>query len=415
MTPRRREQVSWALYSWANHSFSTTILVGFFPIFFAQYWAKGVAGSVSTFYLGAINSAAAFIVMLMAPWLGALADRLAWKKRLLAVFTVIGAVASAGLATVGEGQWLPAAIIFGVASIGFYSGSSFQDALLVQVAEPSESDRISALGYAFGYLGGGLLLLANVALVLHPAWFGLPDAIAATKVAFVAVGIWWALFSIPTFRDVPEPAPLATTATWRDLWETLRRVARDRPVRSFLIAYWLYIDALGTVQQMAVDFGAKLGFSTGTLIGALLMVQFLSFPSAIAFGRIAGRIGTRQAIYLGLAVFVLVTCWAYVLRTERQFFAMAVMVALVQGGVQSLSRSYFTRLIPRERAGEYFGFYNMLGKFAAVLGPLTVGIVAAMTGDPHLSILALIVFFAAGAFLLSRATPQQGDSGILRA
>jgi len=402
VSPQRKQEIAWALYSWANHAFSTTILVGFFPIFFAQYWAKGVPGGTSTFYLGAINSAAAFIVMLMAPWLGALADRLAWKKRLLAIFTVIGALASAGLAMVGEGQWLQAAIVFALASIGFYSGSSFQDALLVQVAAARDSDRVSALGYAYGYLGGGVLLVINVVLVMHPAWFGLADAVVATKIAFVLVGLWWAGFSIPTFRGVEEPAPIATTATWSELWQTLKRVVKDVPVRNFLLAYWLYIDALGTVQQMAVDFGAKLGFSTGTLIGALMMVQFLSFPAAIVFGRIAGRIGTRRAIYLGLFVFVLVTCWAYVLRTELQFFLMAVMVALVQGGVQSLSRSFFSRLIPRERAGEYFGFYNMLGKFAAVLGPLTVGVVARVTGDPHLSILALILFFAAGAALLAR-------------
>ncbi len=414
MTPQRKQEIAWASYSWANHSFSTTILVGFFPIFFAQYWAKGVPGGTSTFYLGAINSAAAFIVMLMAPWLGALADRLAWKKRLLAIFTVIGALASAGLALIGEGQWLQAAIVFAIASIGFYSGSSFQDALLVQVADAHDSDRVSALGYAYGYLGGGVLLVINVVLVMHPAWFGLSDAVTATKIAFVLVGLWWAGFSIPTFRGVVEPAPIATTATWADLWRTLKRVANNVPVRNFLLAYWLYIDALGTVQQMAVDFGAKLGFSTGTLIGALLMVQFLSFPAAIAFGRIAGKIGTRRAIYIGLGVFVLVTCWAYVLRTALQFFLMAVMVALVQGGVQSLSRSFFSRLIPRERAGEYFGFYNMLGKFAAVLGPLTVGVVARITGDPHLSILALIVFFAAGAALLARVR-DDNEPAMIRA
>lgn len=413
MTPQRKQEIAWALYSWANHSFSTTILVGFFPIFFAQYWAKGVPGGTSTFYLGAINSAAAFIVMLMAPWLGALADRLAWKKRLLAIFTMIGALASAGLALIGEGQWLQAAIVFAIASIGFYSGSSFQDALLVQVAAAHDSDRVSALGYAYGYLGGGVLLVINVVLVMHPAWFGLPDAVAATKIAFVLVGLWWAGFSVPTFRGVAEPAPIATTATWAELWQTLKHVAKDVPVRNFLLAYWLYIDALGTVQQMAVDFGAKLGFSTSTLIGALLMVQFLSFPAAIAFGRIAGKIGTRRAIYIGLGVFVLVTCWAYVLRTALQFFLMAVMVALVQGGVQSLSRSFFSRLIPRERAGEYFGFYNMLGKFAAVLGPLTVGVVARITGDPHLSILALIVFFAAGAALLARVRDND-QPGMIR-
>ena len=408
LTPTRKEQVSWAFYSWANHAFATTILVGFFPIFFDRYWAKGVAGTTSTFYLGVTNSSAALIVMVMAPWLGALADRRGYKKRFLSLFTVLGVAASAGLALIGEGQWLLAATVFALGSVGFYAGSSFHDALLVQVAQPQESDRVSAFGYAMGYLGGGLLFVADVLMVLHPGWFGLADAAAATRVAFVTVAIWWALFALPLFRNVPEPAAVAATATWRELWETMKKVINDRPVRNFLLAYWLYIDALGTVQQMAVDFGAKLGFSTSTLITALLMVQFISFPAAIAFGRIAGVIGTRRAIYIGLATFIFVTCWAYVLRTERQFYLMAAVVALVQGGVQSLSRSFFSRLIPRARAGEYFGFYNMLGKFAAVLGPLTVGVVARVTGDQHLSILALIAFFIAGAALLARVPSEPG-------
>jgi UMF1 family MFS transporter len=290
-----------------------------------------------------------------------------------------------------------------VASVGFFGGSSFSDALLVVVATPGESDRVSAFGYALGYLGGGLLFVVNVLMVLHPTWFGLADATIATRLSFLTVAIWWALFALPQFRYVQEPAAIAQTAGWRELWQTLKRVMVNRPVRNFLFAYWLYIDALGTMQQMAVDFGAKLGFSTSALISALLMVQFISFPAAIAFGRLAGRIGTKRAIYLGLIVFMCLTIWAYTLQTERQFFIMASIVALVQGGVQSLSRSYFSRLIPAQQSGEYFGFYNMLGKFAAVLGPLLMGSVAILLGNQRLSIMALAPMFAIGIYLLSRA------------
>lgn len=402
MTPRLRSQLSWALNSWANHAFATTVLVGFFPIFFARYWAQDVAGTTSTFYLGATNSAASFVVMLMAPWLGALADRRGWKKRFLAIFTAIGVVATAALFFIGAGQWQWAAVVFAVASIGFFGGSSFSDALLVQVAEPRETDRVSAFGYALGYLGGGLLFVVNVLMVLHPAWFGLADATIATRISFLTVAVWWALFALPQFRYVQEPAAIAETAGWRELWRTMKRVAANRAVRNFLIAYWLYIDALGTMQQMAVDFGAKLGFSTSALITALVMVQFVSFPAAIAFGRLAGRIGTKPAIYLGLTVLMLLTIWAYALQTERQFFIMASIVGLVQGGVQSLSRSYFSRLIPPQQSGEYFGFYNMLGKFAAVLGPLVMGSVAIMFGSQRLAIVALAPMFAIGIYLLSR-------------
>jgi len=402
MSAKRRSQIAWALNAWANHAFSTTILVGFFPIFFDKYWAKDLPGASSTFYLGLANSGGSFVVMLIAPWLGALADRRGQKKRYLGGFTALGVVASAALAFVGAGQWLWALLVFAVASVGFFASYSFNDALLVEVAEPQESDRVSAFGFAMGYLGGGILFLGDVLLVLHPAWFGLADAAAATRAAFLSVALWWGLFCLPLFRYVPEAPAVMQATGWRELLETMKSVLRNKPVLQFLIAYWLYIDAIGTLQQMAVDFGAKLGFSTNTLITALLLVQFISFPAAWAFGPLAAWIGTKRAIYLGLAVFTALSIWAYFMQTERQFYEMAVGVALVQGGVQALSRSYFSRLIPPERSGEYFGFYNMLGKFAAVLGPLVVGCVALATGNPHLSIMALAVFFLIGAVLLSR-------------
>lgn len=397
-----RARLAWALYAWGNHGFSTSVLVGLFPIFFARYWAADLPGTTSTLYLGIANSAASFVVMLIAPWLGAYADQHGRKKRLLALFTAVGCVATAVLALIGHGQWLHAAIVFALASIGFFAGGSFHDALLVQVSTAADSDRVSLFGYALGYLGGGLLFVLNVFMVLKPSSFGLRDATQATQLSFISVALWWALFALPLFARVPEAAPTAAQAGWRELWDTVRKVAADKPVMRFLIAYWLYIDAIGTLQQMAVDFGAKLGFSTNVLIQALLMVQFISFPAALAFAPLAARIGTRRAIYVGLAVFTAVTVWAWFMRTEAQFYGMAAVVGLVQGGVQALSRSYFSRLIPVHRAGEYFGFYNMLGKFAAVLGPLIVGLVAWSTGNQRLSILVLAVFFVAGAALLSR-------------
>lgn len=409
MTPRRRSQLAWALCAWGNHAFSTTILVGFFPIFFDRYWAKDLAGAVQTSWLGRGNSAAALIVMLIVPWLGALADRLGHKKRYLGWFTALGVTGSAVLAAIGLGQWQWALLAFIAGQVGFFTSYSFNDALLVQVAEPAESDRVSSFGFAMGYLGGGLLFLLNALMVMHPGWFGLGDAATATRACFVSVALWWALFSLPLFRHVPEPAPVAETTGWRELWQTLKKVLQNKPVLRFLIAYWLYIDAIGTLQQMAVDFGVKLGFKDNTLLTALLMVQFISFPAAWGFGWLAGRIGTKRSIYLGLLVFVGVSIWAYFMHTERQFYEMAVAVALVQGGVQALSRSYYSRLIPPERSGEYFGFYNMLGKFAALLGPLVVGEVALATGDPHLSIMVLGLFFIVGAVLLSRVPDPAGE------
>jgi UMF1 family MFS transporter len=410
--PRRAAQWSWALTAWANHSFVTTVLVGLFPIFFDKYWASDLPGTTSTFYLGLSNSSASLLVMLAAPWLGALADRLGRNRRWFGYCTALGAVAIALLSQVGGGRWLIALLWFGLGSIGFWAGSSFQDALLVEVADRTESNRISALGFALGYLGGGLLFLVNVLLVLHPAWFHLADATAAMRVAFLDVAAWWVVFTLPLYRYVGEPPPMQGQAGWRELWATIRSVLDDRPVLNFLLAYWLYIDGISTVQIMATDFGAKLGFTTATLITALLLVQFIAFPFAILFGRLGDRIGPRRAIYVGLAVFVAISVYAYFMRSEWQFYVLAGVFGTVQGGVQALSRSYFSTLIPRERAGEYFGFYNMLGKFAAVLGPLVMGVVAISTGNQRLSIVALTAFFVGGAWLLSRVplSPAYGAS-----
>lgn len=400
---RRRAQWAWALNDWANSAFATTVLVGFFPIFFKQYWARDLAPTDATLYLGFGNSVAAFLVMLLSPWLGALADRLAAKKRFLAMFTGIGVAGTLALAFVGPGQWPLAIAVFTLASVGFFGGLTFNDALLVNVAHRDEADRVSAFGYGLGYLGGGLLFLINVAMVLKPEVFGLADKVAATRAAFISVALWWLLFSLPLFLRVREArVPDDSPVGWRELLATVRKIAQHRPVWMFLLAYFLYIDAVNTLAQMAVDFGLNLGFASDSLIKALLLVQFVSFPAAIAFGHLAGRIGTKASIHLALAVYIAVSGWGYFMQTEAQFYQMAAAIGLVQGGVQSLSRSYFARLIPAAQAGQFFGFYNMLGKFAAVLGPLVVGVVAASTSNPRLSILALIAFFVIGMALLSR-------------
>ena len=410
MSPKRAAQWAWALTAWANHAFVTTVLVGLFPIFFNQYWAAGMPGTTSTFYLGLTNSAAAFFVMLIAPWLGALADRRGQKKLWFGIWTVAGSLATGALALIGRSHWAWALIVFALGSIGFFAGSSFQDALIVQVADGRESNRVSSLGFALGYLGGGLLFLFNVLMVQNSHWFHIASAGMAIRIAFVDVALWWIVFSLPLFRLVHEAPPTARHTGWRELWRTVRDVLHNRPVLNFLLAYWLYIDGIGTLQQMAADYGLKLGFSSNVVMQAFLLVQFISFPCALLFGRLGDRIGARRAIYIGLAVFLALTCYAYFMHTEREFYILAAVVGTVQGGVQALSRSYFALLIPRERSGEYFGFYNMLAKFAAVLGPLAMGVVAIATGNQRLSILVLGLFFIGGVLLLARvrdATPAR--------
>lgn len=407
MTGARRQQWSWAFYDWANSAFATTVMAGFFPIFFNLYWAAGVAPQTQTLYQGITSTVASLAVMLLAPWLGAIADQRGARKRFLAGFTAVGVVSTAALYLVGQGQWGWAIALSILGRIGFFGGLSFYDALLVTVARPDERDRVSALGYGLGYLGGGLLFALNVAMALKPAWFGLADATLATRLSFVMVAIWWLAFSLPLFRNVPEGESRPGLSGWAELMSTLREIRGLRPVWMFLLAYWLYIDGVDTIVVMAVDFGMKLGFASDSLIVALLLVQFIGFPAALFFGWLAQRVGTRTGIFVALVVYALVTLWAYFLETVTQFYLMAAAIGCVQGGIQALSRAYYSRLIPPDRAGAFFGFYNMLGKFAAVLGPLVVGVTAQLSGSPRLAILSLLAFFVLGGWLLLRVPDPQ--------
>ena len=415
MTPERRAQWSWALYDWANSAFATTVLAGFFPIFFRNFWNEGVADDVVTFRLGLAHSASGLFIFLLAPLLGVLADRGGAKRVFLFGFALLGASSTALLSAVPGQAWVAATVLFALASIGFSGSMIFNDALLVDVAQPQEYERVSALGYGLGYLGGGLLFAVNVAMVLQPALFGLSGKTSAVQWSFVMVGVWWALFSLPLVRWVrerppaPQPPGAAVTGALREIAATLRSLKDHRPVWMFLLAYWLYIDGVDTVIRMAVNFGQTLGFPDDSLIVALLIVQFVGFPAAIAFGRLGERWGARNAVLVGLAVYAGVTVWAYTLRTVAQFYAMAVVIALVQGGVQSQSRALFAQLIPADRAGEFFGFYNMLGKFAVILGPILVGWAALVLHDQRATLMVLLVLFVPGALVLMRV--PVGSSG----
>jgi MFS transporter, UMF1 family len=403
-----RPAVAWAFYDWANSAFATTVLAGFFPAFFRQFWSAGAESVQTTFRLGMANATAGLIIALAAPLLGAIADRGGTRKRMLFAFTVLGAGTTLALFFIAQGQWFVAAALFTLATLGFNGGVVFCDALLLDVARPRDYDRVSALGYALGYLGGGLLFAVNVLMVVKPQFFGLPDAAAAVRWAFVTVAVWWLVFTIPLMRWVREQparehgAGSALAAGWHELVHTARRVAGQSGLLWFLVAYWLYIDGVNTVVKMAVDYGMALGLKTTDLLGALLLTQFVAFPAALLFGRIGNRYGARPGILLGLAVYVGLTIWAYFLDSTLEFYLMAATLGLVQGGVQSLSRSMYGRLVPEGKSAEYFGFYNMVGKFGTVLGPALMGAVALATGSSRASILALLVLFVGGGVLLWR-------------
>lgn len=410
-----RKVISWALYDWANSAFATTVISGFFPLFLKQYWGEIHASTETTFYLGAANSLASLVVVALAPILGSIADRGGAKKKFLVFFASMAIVMTGALSFVESGDWLIAVVLYVIAVIGFSSGNVFYDALIVSVAGDRRLHRVSALGFSLGYLGGALLFALNVMMTLWPEHFGLTDSNQAIRVSFVMVAVWWAVFSVPLLLFVPEPVIKdrisgwsSITAGFRQLAATFRELRQLRTVIFMLLAYWLYIDGVHTIQRMAIDYGMALGFDYQSLIVAMLVSLFVGFPATIAFGLLGERLGARTGIYIGIGFYIGISVWAATIDNVWEFYALAIAIGLVQGGVQSLSRSLFANIIPADRGGEFFGFYNMLGKFAAVLGPVLMGLTSLVTGNPRIAILLPIVLFIAGGVILSRVNEREG-------
>lgn len=409
-----KKAVSWAFYDWANSAYATTVMAGFFPIFFKEYWSAGVDVHESTFHLGTANSIAGMTVALLAPVLGFMADRGGAKKKFLLFFLMIGVVFTGSLNFIGKGEWGLATAFYALATIGFAGGNVFYDSLIVSVAGKKKMDFVSALGYSLGYLGGGLLFGLNVWMTLSPRTFGLAGAAEAIRISFITVAAWWALFSMPLFLFVPEPVGegkstgfAAVAHGFKQLGSVFQEIRKVRVAFLFLVGYWLYIDGVDTIVLMAVDYGMSLGFESSALITALLITQFVGFPAAIGFGKIGEKLGTKTGIFIGLSVYIVVAIWGYFMSRQIEFYILAVAIGLVQGGVQSLSRSFYAKLIPGESAAEFFGFYNMLGKFAAVIGPFLMGWVSLMTGNARYSILAVIALFLAGGVVLYLVPRQE--------
>ena len=371
----------WAIYDWANSAFATTVMAGFFPVFFKEFWSLGTDVNTSTALLGLANSMAGLILALVAPVLGAIADRSATRKRFLIFFAYLGAIMSAGLFFVHQGDWLLATVVYILGVIGFSGANIFYDALLPLIAPEDRIDFISGLGFSLGYLGGGLLFLVNVIMTLNPAWFGLADAGQAIRWSFLSVGLWWGGFTLVTIAWTPKETPTgegpgqAIRSGLNQIKTTFGQIGRLKPLLLFLVAYWCYIDGVDTIIRMAVDYGMSIGLGSKSLILALLMVQFVGFPAALGFGRLGERWGVRKSIFLALGVYMAATVWGAMMTTTNEFYILALVIGLVQGGIQALSRSYYSRLIPKDKTAEFFGFYNLIGKFAAIIGPMLMGLI----------------------------------------
>ncbi|HDD53136.1 MAG TPA: MFS transporter [Thermosulfidibacter takaii] len=420
----KRAVFGWAMYDWANSAFATAVMAGFFPIFFKQFWSAGVDASVSTARLGVANSVAGVAVALSAPLLGAIADKGGVRKRFLLFFAYMGAVMTASLYIVSQGHWPWAVALYVLATVGFSGGNIFYDALLTEVASEEKMHFVSALGFSLGYLGGGLLFALDVGMVLSPGTFGFADATEALRFAFLSVGVWWVVFSLPLLlfvkeeRAVGEPGVKMVRAGIAQLVETFRKARSLKTLFLFLLAYWLYIDGVNTVVRMAVDYGLSLGFRFQDMILALLITQFVGFPSTIGFGYFGEKVGAKGAILFAIGVYLVLSLWGAFIRSKWEFYLVALVIGLVQGGLQALSRSYYARLIPLDKSAEYFGFYNMVGKFAAVLGPAMVGAVALLVRSmgfssqvaSRASIAFLSLFFIVGGALFALVKPAQSSA-----
>jgi MFS transporter, UMF1 family len=405
-TSSARTVWSWALYDWANSAFATTVIAGFFPIFFKTYLSAGSDVTVSTAKLGLGNSMATLLVGLLAPALGAVADSGAYKKRFLIFFTLLGAATTAGLGLLSPGAWKPAVLLYTFAGFCFAAALCFYDSFLPQVARAERIDYVSALGFALGYIGGGILFAVNIWMFKNPALFGLSSGIAAIKASFITVAAWWLLFTLPFALWVPEPKlrPGRIGAHIHhglgELAVTFRQIRMHKAAFFFLIAFYLYNDGVGTTMKMAVDYGISIGLKPGALVLALLMVQFIGFPTTLLFGRLSTRVHPKHAILACIAAYVVGVIGAARMTHVSEFFALAALIGCVQGGIQSLSRSYFSRLIPSGKSAQFFGFYNLMGKFSGLVGPVLIGAVGVQSGSSRLGILSLALLFVAGGFFL---------------
>lgn len=406
---------SWIMYDWANSAFATTIMAAVMPVFFASVAGKGLKAAEATAYWGYTQSIALIFVVLLSPVLGAIADQARSKKLFLRFFTYLGILSSLLMGTIGEGEWLWAALLVILGTLAFSGGNVFYDAFLTDLAPESERDMISSRGYASGYLGGGILLALNLALITFHDLFGISQLLA-TQLSFVSVGVWWFLFSLPFFRHVPEAGEEKQTKPYhayasdgfKSVFKTLRKIGQYPELLKFLIAFWFFSDGINTIIKMATVYGTEIGIGQTDLITALLITQFVGIPCTLLFGKLASRIGTKPSLILSLFIYLIIVILGHFMSTALHFYLLALLVGFVQGGSQALSRSIFSRLVPPEKNAEFFGFFGLSGKFASIFGPAVFGFISQMTGSSRFGIVSLALFFVAGMAILFIVDLEKG-------
>lgn len=409
---------SWALYDCANSAFVLSVLTVFYGGFFVHVWFEGPE-DVAFFWQGVSVTVTSVVIALLAPFLGSIADTGPVKKRWLARLMGLGVVSTLGLALVPAGGWEWAIILRLTASVGFFGSLIFYDALLTDVSTEQNRHFVSGLGFSVGYGGSVILLLGQFLFFAHPEWLGLSDASLVVRMSFVSVAVWWVVFTVPLLRGVEEkdqravrPLGEALGDAWRELRRNFRVLRGERVIILFLIAYFFYIDGVNTLMQMVSGFASTIGVPENDLILAIIIVQIVGMPCAVLMGWLGQKFGARPLLFVGIGVYFAVT--AYASRFQGGSFEiwglrigelhlLGVGIGMVQGGLQALSRSYFANLIPPGKEAAFFGFYNMLGKGGAIMGPLLMGAIGLIAPDPRWGLLGVSALFLVGGALLVRA------------
>lgn len=409
MSKLTKAEKSWILYDWANSAYSMTVTSTILPIYFKSVTqSAGVASNVSTAYWGYANSIYTILLVLIAPILGTIADYKGYKKKFFALFFTIGIIFTALLSIIPTPLWILLLIFYIISAIGFSGTNTFYDAFLVDVTTEERMDKVSTYGFAWGYIGSTIPFIICIAIVMLSQFKLIPiDGMTASKISFVITAIWWGVFSIPIFKNVKqqhgiEIDPNPVINSFKRIFKTLRNIRKHKAAFMFLIAYFFYIDGVDTIIKMSTAYGTDLGISSTMLLVILLVTQFVAFPFALLYGKLAERFKAKNMLFVGIIVYTVICIYAYFMKTTLDFWILAMLVGTSQGGIQALSRSYFGKLIPKESANEFFGFYNIFGKFAAIMGPLLLGIVAQVTGKTSNGVFSIILLFIVGGILLTR-------------
>lgn len=417
MAKMSKAERGWVFYDWANSAYSIIVVTAIFPLYFkAAATEAGIAASTSTAYLGYANSIATLIVSLLAPILGTIADFKGFKKRFFIFFMGLGVIFTIALGFIPNDQWLILLLFFVLTSVGFAGANIFYDAFLVDVTTETRMNRISANGYALGYIGSCIPFIIAIAIIIMAQQDIISLSVTiASQLGFAITGLWWGLFTIPMLKHVNqvyyvERVPNPVSMSFKRLFETMKNIKAYRAVFLFLIAYFFYIDGVHTIIKMATAYGSDLGIDSTTLLIVLFVTQVVAAPAAFLFGKLGEKYTEKSMIFVGIIIYSIICIYAYFMKTALDFWILAMVVGCVQGGVQALSRSYYAKLIPKESSNEFFGFYNVFGKFAAIAGPLLVGVTAQVTGNTNSGVFSLVILFIIGGALLMRVPKHIGGS-----